>query len=84
MKKPVAWPGWKIQWTKCRRCGNVAHYQYQPHSLSNPVLTLPCGHGLTERFHVVAECITEEEALAIIDREENMDAHVQALVEGRA
>lgn len=41
--------GYQRQWTKCRTCGHVAYYDYVPYSLSNPIRTSPCGHGITER-----------------------------------
>lgn len=51
------------QWTRCKKCRNVAYYDYQPHSLSNPVRWLPCGHGLTVRLDAAVDFITEAEAL---------------------
>lgn len=42
--------GMARQWVRCKQCGKVSYYDYQRHSLSNPVRTLPCGHGLTIRF----------------------------------
>lgn len=54
--------GFERQWTRCKQCGNVAYYDYQPHSLSNPVRTLPCGHGLTIRFDEAVDFIDKPPA----------------------
>lgn len=43
---PPPRPGYQRQWVKCNECGRKAYYDYVPRSLSNPVRTLPCGHGI--------------------------------------
>lgn len=42
--------GHKRQWLRCRTCGNVAYYDYVPYSLSNPLFSTPCGHGIGSRY----------------------------------
>lgn len=63
--KPIA-PGYKRQWVRCKQCGNESYYDYVPYSFSNPVLVLPCKHGLSKRFEDVAEFIKEPTPTAII------------------
>lgn len=55
--------GYKRQWVKCRTCSQVAHYDYVPYSLSSPIMTMPCGHGIGEK-DMGADRISEEQALA--------------------
>lgn len=43
----------------------VMYYDYVPLSLSNPVRTSPCGHGLTER-DLGCDSISADEALVIL------------------
>lgn len=57
--------GHKRQWLKCRTCATVAYYDYVPYSLSNPIMWMPCGHGLTER-DMGADSISADEALIAI------------------
>lgn len=35
--------GFKRQWLRCKQHGRVYFYDYQPYSLSNPILTSDCG-----------------------------------------
>lgn len=60
--KPIA-PGCKRQWLKCNKCGRPAYYDFTPYSLSNPIMTMPCGHGLGVD-HTTA--ITADEALVLL------------------
>lgn len=41
--------GYRRAYKKCRECGAVMYYDYVPYSLSRPILTTTCGHGITER-----------------------------------
>ena len=61
----------KRQWVRCRECGRPGYYDYVPYSLSNPVMTLPCGHGAAQRFTDAAERITAKQAkeLTTVERE---------------
>lgn len=61
-KLPPVAKGYQRGWYQCRECGNVAYKDFIPYSLSNPVWTLPCGHGLTLRWEQAVMSITEEEA----------------------
>ncbi len=65
LKLPPISKGNKRAFVKCRDCGKPAYYDYLPYSLSNPIMTMPCGHGLTERFHRTALPITKEEFLRL-------------------
>ena len=66
LRLPMVLSGFKRQWVKCKSCGYVAYYDYVPFSLANPVMTLPCGHGIAERFYEAVEDISEEEAMACL------------------
>jgi hypothetical protein len=70
MKEPKLVQGMKRQWVRCKECSNVAFYDYLPYSLSNPVMTAPCGHGLGQRFHDYQKGITEKEAKAALTESE--------------
>ena len=41
------------------KCGDERYYDYVPYSLSNPVLLMPCGHGLGQRIHKTTTEISE-------------------------
>lgn len=58
--KPVE-QGFAHAWWKCRTCGKVLRYVYQPYSLATPILTT-C-HGIGERDYG-CDTITEKEARA--------------------
>lgn len=57
--------GYQRQWLRCRTCGNVAYYDYLPYSLSNPIMTTPCGHGTTLR-DLGCDAINADEALVAL------------------
>jgi DNA-directed RNA polymerase subunit N (RpoN/RPB10) len=84
MARDESLPGFVRQWVRCRTCRRLAYYDYQPYSLSNPVRTLPCGHGLTQRFSDTVVNVDAEVAEAEMRFIEEMDQAVQDLVEGRA
>lgn len=56
-------PGYRRQWVRCKECHKASFYDYIPYSLSNPIMTLPCGHGLGQRFGDSVTYITETEAI---------------------
>lgn len=58
---PVS-PGFERQWLRCRTCQRVYHYDYQPFSLSNPILWTQCGHAGGRR-DLNCDRISESEAL---------------------
>lgn len=64
-KLPPVLSGYKRGWCQCKQCGLVAYRDFIPYSLSNPVLALPCNHGLGLRFDQATKTITEEEARAL-------------------
>lgn len=68
-KLPPVATGYQRTWCACKECGHVAYRDYQPFSLSNPVLTLPCGHGLSSRFSDGVRNLSEEEARALTSEE---------------
>jgi hypothetical protein len=55
-------PGKKRQWVRCNKCRRVAYFDYTPYSLSNPIMTLPCGCLITGRFRDFVTYITADEA----------------------
>lgn len=63
---PELRPGYRRQWVRCRECQRVAFYDYIPYSLSNPVMTLPCGHGLTIPFRDAVHYLAVPEYVKII------------------
>ena len=56
-------PGKKRQWVKCNKCARPAYYDFTPYSLSNPVMTMPCNHGLGIDH---ATRITADEAMVLM------------------
>ena len=63
------------QWLKCRTCGRVMYYDYLPYSLSTPIMTTSCGHGIADR-DLGCDNITADEALAILSDPEYREKHV--------
>lgn len=61
---PQSWQ--KRDWLQCKRCGYIAYYDYQPYSLSSPILTFPCGHGLTQKLHEYTTKLDEETAKRLL------------------
>lgn len=59
---PAPERGLTRQWVRCKACRRVAYYDYLPYSLGTPSMTLPCGHGSSQRFSDGVERITEAEA----------------------
>lgn len=60
--------GMKRAWVECKTCGRVAYYDYIPYGLGNPIMCLPCGHGLGQRFSDSVRDITADEALVRLNR----------------
>lgn len=56
----------KRKWLRCQYCGQVASYDYQPFSLSTPIIAFPCGHGLTERLSEFTDQLSEAEARQLL------------------
>jgi hypothetical protein len=69
MTKSEPLRGYHRQWLRCRTCQRVTHHDYVPYSFSNPIMILPCGHGLTERDYGADE-ISADEARAVIAKAE--------------
>lgn len=47
-------PGFKWQYIRCKKHGRVARYQYQPYSLSNPIIGfMECGCHAHPRDNMV-------------------------------
>lgn len=63
MNIPPIRQGHQRQWVACKTCGRVAHYDYVPYSLSNPIMTMPCGHDLGRRWENAVQNISADEAL---------------------
>lgn len=61
--------GYARAWVKCRECKTVAYYDYIPHSLGNPIKTLPCGHGAALAWRDAVEYITADDAIVAITSE---------------
>ena len=53
--------GFAVKWLKCRKCGEVYRYVYQPYSLGNPQRWTVCGHSVTHR-DLNCDEISEQEA----------------------
>lgn len=65
MKIPPVAKGYQRQWIRCRTCGVVMFYDFVPFSLSNPIRTTTCGHGLAER-DLGCDPISADEALVTL------------------
>ena len=86
----------KRQWLLCKKCQDLSYYDYVPgKGPPRPLLALPCGHGNPNAgLSLKAFILTDEEArIALAGHnkwkaaqqiEEDLDAHVQRLVEGRS
>lgn len=66
VKLPPVPSGMERQWVRCRECKRRAYYDYIPYSLSNPIMTLPCGHGAALRFSEAVEYCESPKAVGII------------------
>lgn len=69
MNIPPLESGYARQWTQCRTCGNIAFYDYVPYSLSRPIMTLPCHHGLGIRLEEAVILISTDHALRMLLKE---------------
>lgn len=58
---PAVAAGCRRTFKQCRKCKRVAYYDYVPFSLSNPITTMPCGHGAAEH-HMGAVTISVAKA----------------------
>jgi hypothetical protein len=67
---PKPFKGFKRQWLKCRACGRVQYYDYQPYSLSNPIRTTACGHGIGDR-DLGCDYVSVEDAIALMPGEDD-------------
>ncbi len=61
MSIPDVSKGYERQWIKCKTCGLVAYYDFVPFSLSSPIMTLPCHHGVGD-FNGSVDRIGADEA----------------------
>lgn len=65
VRLPKVAKGYKRQWRQCRACKCVAYYDYVPYSLSNPIMCMPCPHGIGQR-DMNADYIDEKTARAAL------------------
>lgn len=68
--KPKRVPhGQKRQWVRCRErgCNHPYFYDYTPYGLGNPIMALPCGHGIGN-FNASIIRITEAHAKKLMDK----------------
>lgn len=59
---PPVIKGFSRTWVQCAECGWVGYYDYQPWSLSDPILTLGCNHHFSEN----RRALTESEVINIM------------------
>ena len=59
--KPLT--GFEREWWKCRECGRVYAFDYQPYSIGNPMRWTKCGHGPGHR-DLNCDMVTEADARA--------------------
>jgi len=59
-------PGYKRVYEQCKYCDRVYYRDYVPYSLSNPVLVMPCGHGLTERHHARVRGLPDQDGMLLM------------------
>lgn len=69
-KIPPVRQGMKRSYVACKKCGQPTFYDYVPFSLSTPMTTLPCGHGITVSWTQAVRWITKEKFEAIIAKAE--------------
>lgn len=55
--------GKKRAWMRCNECRKVCYYDYEPHSLSTPIMTLPCGHGMSASWSEAVTYINADTAI---------------------
>lgn len=67
MVPPIS-KGFERQWLRCRECGRVQFYDYQPYSLSRPILVTACGHGAA-LADLGCDRITADEAIVSLMKE---------------
>ena len=49
--------GYTRVYEQCKTCERIYTRDYVPFSLSNPILTLPCGHGSGVRHYERVRCV---------------------------
>lgn len=59
-------PGYVRCYEQCVKCGRVYYRDYVPFSLSNPILTLPCGHGVGQRWENITRKLDPQEGMRIM------------------
>ena len=66
MNIPPVPKGMKRQWVRCKdkKCKRVFYYDYVPYGISNPIMTMPCGHGIGAGFNNAVVRISADEAAA--------------------
>lgn len=42
--------GYQRAFVQCKECKAMAYYDYVPYSLSNPIMTTPCGHSFKDYY----------------------------------
>jgi hypothetical protein len=48
-KNPLS-KGRERAFVKCRKCKTQSYYDFVPYSLSNPIMTTPCGHSYYQYY----------------------------------
>ena len=61
VRLPAIRKGYVRKFVRCKTkgCGRVFYYDYVPYSLSNPIMTMPCAHGIGGRIHQTTRVIDE-------------------------
>lgn len=75
LRLPKVPEGYKRQWVSCNKCKRVAHYNYIPYALSNPIMVLPCGHGLGQRWGDAVTFIKETQGRQQLEKQLKTDKH---------
>lgn len=52
---PPVRSGYERQWYRCQRCQHTAYRDFIPYSLSNPILTTPCGHNFKHDYKAISD-----------------------------
>lgn len=70
VRLPKLAPHLERAFLRCNECGAVYWYDFQPFSISMPVVTKPCGHGISQSLYTTSTSITEKQYRAAIAKAE--------------
>jgi hypothetical protein len=75
-KEPPIESGLKRAYTVCGTCGKPYYYDYVPFGLSSNIITLSCGHGMTEHRSGLKD-VPRETFIILKNKQERQNAKTQ-------